>query len=53
MNHIGICENKGCATVLSNAGSIAELCGETNATMSNNGYTYPANLQPTFYHIND
>lgn len=51
MNHIGICENNGCTVVLSNAGSIGELCGETNAAMSNNGYNYDATKTPTFYHI--
>lgn len=51
MNHIGICENTPCTSVLSNAGTSGTLCGETNTAFSNNGYTYPQNLTPTFYHI--
>lgn len=51
MNHIGFCETAGCTEVLSNSGSTGELCGETNVTMSNSGYTYPADDTPTFYRL--
>jgi len=55
MNHIGICQWDHCAggdkAVLSNSGSTAKFCGETNVTMSNPGYGYPSNQTPTFYHI--
>ena len=53
MNHIGICEDTPCTTVLSNMSSTGRLCGETNVTMSNNGYDYDPTQTPTFYHIND
>src|SRR6266700_526375 len=51
MNHVGICMDNQCSTVLSNAGTTGTLCGTTNTTMSNNGYNYPSSATTTFYHI--
>jgi hypothetical protein len=51
MNHIGFCDNAGCSQTISNADSIGQLCGVSNASYSSQGYVWSPNLQPTFYRI--
>jgi hypothetical protein len=51
MAHIGFCDNDGCTQTISNADSLGELCGVSNASYSSGGYPWPANEQPTFYRL--